>query len=267
MAIKLLVADLDGTIIPASQIISVRNLAAIRAVEAEGVKVTFATGRMHASAEAFAKSAGISLPIITCNGAMVKSCAGEVVFEKSIDAKVVKEVIEFCLANQWHIQWYVNGELYVNKIQPALWTGYDDSEKIKIHEANDDLDRYSQNVIQLVVLNRDGKIVHIAEMLQKQFGESLFAPQTAAFCVDIVAKGMHKAVGIDVLAKKYGILPEEIMAIGDSDNDIDMIKYAGIGVAMGNAFESVKQVADYVTLPCEEDGFAIAVEKFILQKN
>lgn len=267
MAIKLLVADLDGTVVPKSQIISERNLAAIRAAEAKGVKVTFATGRMHASAEAFARLAQISLPIITCNGALVKSCAGEVVFENIIDAKIVKEVINFCLAKQWHIQWYVGGELYVYKKHNGLFTGYDDAEKIEIHEASGDLDRYTQKVIQLVVLNRDGKIKQISQTLQKNFSDSLFTPQTSAFCVDVVAKGMHKAVGIDILAKKYGILPEEVMAIGDSENDMDMIRYAGLGVAMGNAFDSVKKAADYITLSCEEDGFAAAVEKFILNKN
>lgn len=265
MAIKLLVADVDGTLLPHKKKLSERNLAAIRAAQAKGVKVTLATGRMHASAQAIARAAGISLPIITCNGAMVKSCDGEVVFEKCIDAALVKEVLEFCLANNWHVQWYVNGELYINKKTPDTWVGYDEDEKIKIHEANGDFDTYSKNVIQLVVLDRSGRIVEISQLLQKKFGKYLFTPHTAAFCIDIVGRGMHKAIGIDVLAKQYGISPDEIMAIGDSDNDIDMIKYAGLGVAMGNAFDSVKAVADYITLPCEDDGFAAAVEKFILK--
>ena len=267
MAIKLLVADIDGTLVSYDKEISERNLAAIRAAQAKGVKVTLATGRMHASAVKYGRQANIELPLITCNGAMLKTCNGELVFEKAIEPRVVKEVIQYCLANQWHIHWYIDGELYLNEIDSDLWMGYDKKEEIKIHEVQGDFDHCLKRVVQLVVLNRSGQIESIAKSLTEKFGEYVFAPQTAAFCVDIVAKGIHKAVGVEFLAQKYNIEPHEIMAIGDSDNDVDMLKYAGIGVAMGNGFDSAKKVADAVTLSCEKDGFAVAVEKFILNKN
>lgn len=266
MAIKLLVADLDGTIVRMDGI-SERSFAAIRAAQQMGVKVTFATGRMHGSAVAFARAAGIELPIITCNGAVLKSCDGEVVYEKHMDPALVKAVIETCIERGWHVQWYIKDQLYVYEIKKDMWIGYDEAEKIEVHEAKGNLDRFSREVIQLVVLNREGEVGTIGEVLERKFAGRLFAPQTAAFCIDIVEPGVHKAIGIEFLAKQYGIDRSEIMAIGDSDNDTDMIRYAGLGVAMGNAFPSLKEVADVIAPSCMEDGFAAAVEEYILKEK
>ena len=85
--------------------------------------------------------------------------------------------------------------------------------------------------------------------------------------MEIVDPNINKAIALDFLAKKLNITQGEVMAIGDSNNDLDMIKYAGFGVAMGNAFESVKAIADAVTASNEESGVAEAIEKFILNSK
>src|SRR3712207_1192542 len=82
--------------------------------------------------------------------------------------------------------------------------------------------------------------------------------------LEIQKKGINKGSSLNFLAKKLGINPNEVIAVGDSGNDIDMIKYAGLGVAMGNAFSEVKEIADYITYTNEEDGLAHVIEKFIL---
>lgn len=265
MAIKLLVADLDGTVLN-NKIMEDHSVRAIKRAKKKGVLVTFATGRMHASAVKFAREAGIELPIITCNGAMVKTMAGDVLFEKCIEPALVREVMDLCFAHDWHLQWYIDDKLFVKEMKKDTWLGYESVDGIEICEAKDELDKYSHGVVQMVILNRTAEIDVIEETMQKCFEGRLFTPKTADCCIDIVSMGIHKAVGIEKIADQYDIQAEEIMAIGDSDNDVDMLKYAGFGVAMGNAFESLKEVADEITLPCDENGFAVAVEKYILDK-
>lgn len=264
MAIKLLVTDLDGTLLNGEKKISQRNALAIQRAQENGVKVTFATGRMHKAAVRFAQEVNLSLPIISCNGAVIKSCAGEKIFEHHVDDKIAREAIEFCLENNWHIQWYIDDELYVNEIKPGLWTGYENVFKIEVKEAKGRLDKCSKGIVQMVILDKEGKIQTIAPKVRARFAGRLDTPVTSDHCIDVVAVGMNKAKGIDVLAKKYGIDSSEIMVIGDSDNDLAMFGYAGFSVAMGNAFESIKSIADAITDDVESDGFATAVEKYIL---
>lgn len=264
MTIKLLVTDLDGTLLNHKKEISKRNALAIQRAQAKGIKVTFATGRMHAAAAKFAKSMAIDLPIITCNGALLKTCDDEVIFEQYIQQSVAREAIEFCLAKDWHIQWYIHDELYVNEMKPDTWTGYEDVLKIPIREAKGNLEAYSRGVVQMVILDKKGQIKTIAPHIRERFDGRLDTPITSDYCIDVVPVGTNKAVGIEHLAKMYGIDRSEIMAIGDSDNDLAMLKYAGFGVAMGNAFDSTKAIADVITTDVEADGFAHAVEKYIL---
>ncbi|WIW70325.1 Cof-type HAD-IIB family hydrolase [Anaerosinus gibii] len=264
MAIKLLVTDLDGTLLNGEKKISSRNALAIQRAQEKGVKVTFATGRMHKAAVRFAQEVNLDLPIISCNGSVIKSCDGKTIFEHHIDDKIAREAIEFCLENNWHIQWYIDDELYVNEIKPDLWTGYENVFKIDVKEAKGQLDKYSRRIVQMVILDKAGHIQSIAPKVRDRFTGRLDTPITSDHCIDVVSIGMNKAKGIEVLAREYGIRPSEIMVVGDSDNDLAMFGYAGFSVAMGNAFESIKAVADAITDDVEADGFATAVEKYIL---
>ena len=116
----------------------------------------------------------------------------------------------------------------------------------------------------MVILDKAGQIQSIAPKVRDRFTGRLDTPITSDHCIDVVSIGMNKAKGIEVLAREYGIGPSEIMVVGDSDNDLAMFGYAGFSVAMGNAFESIKAVADAITDDVESDGFATAVEKYIL---
>ncbi|HHX55014.1 MAG TPA: HAD-IIB family hydrolase, partial [Clostridiales bacterium] len=87
--------------------------------------------------------------------------------------------------------------------------------------------------------------------------------RSAPIFLEFLDKGVNKGVGLSLIAQHLGIRQEEIIAVGDAGNDIAMIKYAGLGVAMGNATDDVKEIADYITLTNEEDGVAHLIEKFM----
>ena len=120
----------------------------------------------------FAQEVNLDLPIISCNGSVIKSCDGKTIFEHHIDDKIAREAIEFCLENNWHIQWYIDDELYVNEIKPDLWTGYENVFKIDVKEAKGQLDKYSRRIVQMVILDKAGHIQSIAPKVRDRFTAS-----------------------------------------------------------------------------------------------
>lgn len=267
MAIKWLVTDMDGTLLNSRKEISSRNREAIRRAMQKGIGVTFATGRMHASAEKFARRLGIQLPLISCNGALIKYCDGETVDQTFVDPETVRELIELSLERQWHIQWYIDDQLCLDRYEPGMWIGYENLENIKVREAKGDLDTFSKGVTQLVLLDREARMKKISSEIHERFGDRLFMTTASDYAIDILSKGINKAVGIDCIAKRHGISASEIMVIGDSPNDVDMMQYAGLSVAMRDGYDAAKRAADVITGEADADGFAEAVEKYLLDEN
>ena len=124
---------------------------------------------------------------------------------------------------------------------------------------------FREGILKMLAIAEPEQMKEVAKTVQTTFKGRVFAPQSKENYLEIVDPNINKAIALDFLAKKLNVRQEEVMAIGDSNNDLDMIKYAGFGVAMGNAFETVKAVADVVTGSNEESGVATAIEKFILQ--
>ena len=103
------------------------------------------------------------------------------------------------------------------------------------------------------------------EKIPAQFKADYEVIKTRSNLLEFMPKGVTKAFGLDHLAQYLGMTSDEVMALGDEENDLSMIEYAGMGVAMANAVEKVRQAADYITLSNEQDGVAKAVEKFVLK--
>ena len=265
MAIKLLATDLDDTLLNDQFMVSQQNKEAIFKAVEQGVIVTIATGRMFSSALPFAKQLGINVPIITYNGALVKYCnTGEVLFEQPIDPEVVGEILELFREKNWYIHLYVNDILYV-KEHCEKAQGYEKLAGIKAEVVGDKIYDFREGILKMLAIAEPEQMKEVAKTVQTTFKGRVFAPQSKENYLEIVDPNINKAIALDFLAKKLNVRQEEVMAIGDSNNDLDMIKYAGFGVEMGNAFETVKAVADVVTCSNEESGVAAAIEKFILQ--
>ena len=103
------------------------------------------------------------------------------------------------------------------------------------------------------------------EKLPKEVYEKYTVVRSTPFFLEFLNKEVNKGVGVELLAKHLGIKREEVMTFGDAGNDLHMIEYAGLGVAMANAFDEVKEAANYITDTNENDGVAKAIEKFILE--
>ena len=264
--IKLFVTDIDGTLLPVgSTLVPEKNIAAVKKMLAAGVKVVIATGRMHTAALPIANQFGAPVPIISYNGAQIKSSAGEVLHAKFLDEAIVLELINFFEERGWHLQSYSGDVLYVPK-RNDLVKFYETMIKVQAVEVGwDGLRARIKNVPKLLTVSETSdEALHKLDEAKKFFGGRAEITRSAARFTEFMSPGVSKANAIKILAEKFGVDNEEILAIGDSENDLAMITSVGCGVAMGNAVESVKAAAAHITDTCENDGFAKAVYDFVL---
>lgn len=265
MAIKLFVSDLDGTMLPDGNVVSAENIAAVRRAAEAGVTVTIATGRMFEAALPVARALGVDVPIISYNGGLIKSPSGRVYEEHTVDPALAHDIIAFCKERGWYIQSYSGGVLrYVEACDESRF--YENSQQLTGQAVGwDGLFAHTEGNCKLLLATK-GRDVTLAraEAMLAAFGERVDVTRSADRLIEIVPKGISKASALKSLAGKLGISIAETMAIGDAYNDLPMLQAAGKSIAMGNAFPEVKEVTDYETLTCEENGLAAAIYHYVL---
>ena len=265
MAVKLFVSDLDGTMLPDGNVESAENIAAVRRAAAAGVTVTIATGRMFEAALPVARALGVDVPIISYNGGLIKSPSGHVYEEHTVDSALAHNIIAFCKERSWYIQSYSGGVLrYVEACDESRF--YENSQQLTGQAVGwDGLFAHTEGNCKLLLVTKELSVTLVrAEAMLAAFGERVDVTRSADRLIEIVPKGISKASALKSLAGKLGISIAETMAIGDAYNDLPMLQAAGKSIAMGNAFPEVKEVTDYETLTCEENGLAAAIYHYVL---
>lgn len=265
MAIKMFVTDLDGTLLHRDHTISAENKKAIREAVDAGIVVTIATGRMYVSALPYAQELEVDVPIITYNGALIRSVAGEVLFDSYLAEDIVQQVYAFCRQRGWYIQVYSEDSLYF-AVHDEKAAAYEKATSVTGRAVGPDgLAEVTHKVPKmLVVTSGREETEKVLTELRSVFGHRITAVMSNPEYAEIINIGVNKATAMQQLAAKLGIRIDEVMAIGDSNNDLPMLKAAGYSAAMGNANEAVKAVTDYVTADCDQDGVAAAIRKYVL---
>ena len=264
--IRMIVTDLDGTLVNAAYEITEENKKAVQAAEKLGVPTVIATGRMHISAIQYAEALGVDAPIISYNGAIVKTAGGELLAASYLEPQVVERVLGYVFACGWYVQSYVGDALYYVEQTEAARI-YESASKV-YGEAigRGGMLARTKEVPKLLVAVPAEKIDDVIRDLRNRFRNEADVMQSSPNYIEIVRPGVSKAHAMVALAEKRGIRATEIMALGDSGNDVEMLRAAGLGIAMGNAIPAVKEAADEIAPPCEENGFAEAVRRFVLGK-
>ena len=265
MAVKLFVSDLDGTMLPDGNVVSAENIAAVRRAVEAGVTVTIATGRMFEAALPIAEALGVDVPIISYNGGLIKSPSGRVYEEHTIEPALARDIIAFCKERSWYIQCYSGGVLrYVEACDESRF--YEKAQQVTGKAVGwDGLFAHAAGNCKLLLVTKELSVTLArAEAVLAAFGAHVDVTRSADCLIEIVPKGVSKASALTSLAAKLGIAIEETMAIGDAYNDLPMLKAAGKSIAMGNAFPEVKEVTDYETLTCTENGLAAAIYHYVL---
>ena len=183
-------------------------------------------------------------------------------FHKPVPLGKARQVIE--VVRQWglHVNAYVDDELFVERVTPEA-ERYVRIARVPLHPVGDLLDFLASPPTKLVVVSDEATIDKAMRELRGKFGEALYITKSLPMFCEIAHPGVNKGTALAFLAGHLGIPREETVAIGDGLNDLEMIQWAGLGIAMGNAPQEVKAAAGWVTGPFQEDGAAGALERIL----
>lgn len=270
--IKLIAMDMDGTLLDDSQRIPEANLLALREASAAGVSIAICSGRAAGDVSWFASDAGLSnCYVLALNGAccLLKPhgqpyavhCYAPGAAEAIADVLLGFGVTFACFQPGRIVA--VHGAGAPSKLSWGTHVARDNAAAYAYGEAA--LRQHMpEGVCKFVYIDRD-RAPRIAKVRQALGGISgIDVTSSWSNNLEIMPAGVNKGTALAELADMLGLQPAQVMAMGDYDNDLDMIRYAGLGVAMGNASERVKSAADHVTLSNEENGVAAAIRQFVL---
>jgi Cof subfamily protein (haloacid dehalogenase superfamily) len=276
---KMLVTDMDCTLLNKEKKVSDRNREAVRKAIEKGVHMVLATGRIYTSARVYARLLGVSTPIIASNGAIIREAAynnpedtEKTIFKDTLRVDTVNEMIKLSRKYGVFCHFFTEDTIYAEKLvnvslRYTEWNkflGSDDQVKIRIvDDIEKALEGNKPDILKAVVVDGDSEKLQLLRNDIEGTG-IVSVSQSMKDNIEVMNKGVTKGNAVKMLAQMYGIQREEIIAIGDNENDMSMIEYAGLGIAMGNAEESLKSVAKHITGDYQEDGVAEAIERFIL---
>lgn len=269
MKYKLLVLDVDGTLLNDEREISKRTLAALLKVQQMGVRIVLASGRPTYGLMPLAKTLELGNYggfVLSYNGCqIIKAQNGEILFERRINPEMLPYLEKKARKNGFAIFTYHDD---------TLITDSPDNEYIKNEALLNNLkiireDEFSTAIDfapckYMLVSDKEKALIGLEQHWEKRLAGTLDAFRSEPYFLEVVPCGVNKANTLGALLEHLGVTREEVIAVGDGVCDVTMLQLAGMGVAMGHSQDSVKVCADYVTASNEEDGVALAVEKLIL---
>lgn len=271
MTPKLIALDMDGTMLDNDSRLTRRTKEALRAAQESGIRVVAATGRMYPSAMIHIRDIGIESTSIFYNGALIRDpISGETVYERTLGRELTREILDFFRKRGWYIQIYADDKLVVKDRSDERCTYYENICGLRAVELGEDFWECGLDSAKLLGISFDQpEFERMCTAVRGEFGERIYQATSWGAFVEMVHPTVNKAKALERVSEHYGIAREEVMAIGDGVNDIEMISWAGTGVAMGNAKEIVKASADIIAPPNTEDGAAQIVEQAVaaLQRN
>ncbi len=264
LAYKLIAIDLDDSLLNTDLKISDRNKKALLKAAEKGIKVTIATGRMYKSALPYIRELNISVPVLAYQGAYIKEPdTGRTIVRKAVPREYVLHLIEDCRKDNLHLQIYTEDTYYFAQ-DNEYSRFYENQSGVKGVEVGDLIPVADCEPIKLLIIDKPEKISALYSRYSEAFSGKLQTVVSRPIYLEFTHIDATKGKALEQLSMMLGVDRDAVIAIGDSYNDISMIEYAGLGVAMGNSPEDVKMRADYVTATNIEDGVADVIEKFVL---
>jgi Cof subfamily protein (haloacid dehalogenase superfamily) len=263
--IRLVVSDIDGTLVTKAKVVTPRARAAIEAMKARGIHFSVASARPPIGLKTIIATAGIDAPVGAANGGAIIRPDLSVIETMVVPVEAVKLTVDMLREqgiDPWlftETEWllrdvegaHVDHEAKTIGLRPRVVDGFDEahlSRTIKIVGASHDHPRLAE----------------VEEILQLQLSGKALASRSQSYYLDIVNAAANKGFAVAGIARHCGVALDEVLTIGDGANDVPMLKAAGFGVAMGNASDAVKSVAAAVTDTNENEGFAKAMERYVL---
>lgn len=277
MDIKAIVLDIDGTLLTSEKIISEKTKQALIAAQEKGIKVILASGRPTTGMFELAEELEMTKYegyLVSYNGSQVTDClTKQVVFNQAMSVETGQAILDHL--KHFDVLPMIDKEdyLYVNDVYNGTLHLPDGDFNIIEYEARggnfklceiDDLANFADFPINKILIAAQPEYLQEnVEAIYAPFKETVTAAFSAPFYFEFTDKGIDKAKALNTVFPELGIHSYNMIAFGDGHNDRSIIEYAGIGVAMGNAVDDLKDIADDVTLSCDEDGIAVELEKYL----
>jgi Cof subfamily protein (haloacid dehalogenase superfamily) len=264
MPYRLIALDLDGTLLDEGLSISPRVSRALERVVASGARLTLASGRGYPSMRRWVDDLGITTPVICYQGAVVTDTATHRgVYQRTIRHDLVGDVVAFARARALSLTLYVGDEIYVENKRHSdafyeKWFG------LPFHVVEDLNRALPGEPVKFLIVGDEEELDALHPAVTSVLADRLQIVRSHRYFLEGLAGGASKGQALAWLAGELGIPRGDTMAIGDSGNDRAMIAWAGLGVAMGNASDEAKAVADWIAPGIDEDGVAEAIERFCL---
>jgi Cof subfamily protein (haloacid dehalogenase superfamily) len=239
-----------------------RTLAALRRAREAGVRVIVVTGRMYRSIAPYLKEAGLEDPVVCYQGAVVAEADGTFLRHVPIPLDVAREAIDAVTAEGVHLNAYVDDDLYVAEVTPEA-RAYADFQHIPLHPVGDLRTWLSQPPTKLVAVDERTRIDELEQRLKPRFAGRLYVSKSLPEFLEFASPDVNKASGLAFLADRLGFSREGTVALGDGENDVELVEWAGFGVAVANAHERVLAAADLVCPSDEEEGVAQVIEAYL----
>ena len=268
MKYKLLVLDIDGTLTNEKKEITRHTKQTILRMQKAGVKVVLASGRPAYGVVPTARELELEQYggfILSYNGGRIVDCStGRTIYEKTIPHKLMGGIYGQVHDLDAALMTYEGDRIITEKPQDAYVAKESFINKMKVKGVGNFLDYVTFPVVKCLVAADGGYLEAVEDKLKGYFGSQLSIFRSEPYFLEIMPKDIDKASSLERLRLQLGLERAEIAACGDGLNDISMIQYAGLGIAMANAQEAVKRVCDFVTKSYEEEGVAYAIDRCIL---
>jgi Cof subfamily protein (haloacid dehalogenase superfamily) len=264
---QLLALDLDGTVVNHDLTIDPRVNAAIAAAQAAGIIVTIATGRMYGAALPFATALNIQQPLICYQGAVIREApSGHIRYAMTMPGAVTAEAVQMLLERDIFVVAYIDEVLHIAQRRPEL------DLYLSYHPEGAEV-RLCDDLPAVVAEHPATKLLFVAEPeivgptlaeLQRAVGDRLVTTRSHQLFGELTALGVSKGRALAELAQQLGIPQAAVVAIGDQENDLEMVAWAGLGLAMGNAIPALKAIANQTIPSIDDAGVAWAIKHLLL---
>jgi len=264
--ISLVVSDVDGTLVNSEKILTERNRAAVAQIQKAGIGFSIMSSRPPFGLRMLLDPLALRLPFGAFNGAVIAAPDLSVIEQHELASDVAREAIAMLrsasvsvwafTASHWLAEdaggAYVDKEIRTIQTQPTIVARIEDR---------------LEAVVKLVGVSRDfDGLASCEQAMRRALGSRATVARSQSYYLDITPAGTDKGLGVMTLSRRLGVPVDEIVTIGDMENDVPMFKVSGLSIAMGNANAEVKRAARAVTLSNEDDGVAVAAEKIILPR-
>ena len=271
---KLIVTDMDGTVLGEDHKITEENKIALKEAEKMGIKVVFATGRFHDSAKEHINFLDNTMPIISSNGAIIKHpITNKVLYSNFIDKDICLKIMDTMDRYNLKYQVYTDEKIlqkYETEEEMRFMKEFieknfsDKTEIIFKKDLRDDIK--NSNVLKFNIIEMENPVLLNKAKADLQTINNIEITSSWKDNLEVMSKGSHKGKAVEYLSNLLGIDRDQIIAFGDNYKDLSRIEFAGTGVAMGNAEEDVKSIANHITDKNGNSGVAKAINDLVLQK-